>query len=381
VPVPGYGNNTVNILRLWAAHGTDLFDLEYFNSGDYIRSIDRAMYSENITRVLYPNDKVAVGQELRLRQEYFLASASLQDILRRYRRTQKNFDALPDKVAVQINDTHPAVAVAELMRLLVDIEGLEWDKAWEITQGCFGYTNHTLMPEALEKWSVELFGRVLRGTSRSSTKSTTASSSRSSRSTRATSTACGRMSIIEEGREKWVRMAHLAVVGSHAVNGVSALHGRCSGSGSFRSSTRCSPAASPRRPTASRRGAGSSPATRALGADRRAHRHRVAREPGPAPPPHAPGGGPAFRAQWRAVKRKNKERLATLIEHMTDVRVSPDALMDVHVKRIHEYKRQLLNVLRVIDLYRRMKEPGGDAIPPRTVVFGGKAAPATRWRS
>jgi len=376
VPVPGYGNNTVNILRLWAAHGTDLFDLEYFNSGDYIRSIDRAMYSENITRVLYPNDKVAVGQELRLRQEYFLASASLQDIIRRYRRNHKTFDELPDKVAIQINDTHPAVAVAELLRLLVDIEGLEWEKAWQITQGVFGYTNHTLMPEALEKWSVELFGRVLPRHLEIVYEINFRFLQQVVQKYPGDVDRMRRMSIIEEGRDKWVRMAHLAVVGSHSVNGVSALHGRLLRErlfpdfdqmfpGRFNSKTN---GITPRRWLLS-----CNPGLSGLIADRIGTSWPANLDQLRRLTPLAEDA--AFRAEWRAVKRRNKERLAAVIDHMTGVRVSPDAMMDVHVKRIHEYKRQLLNVLRVVDLYRRMKEPGGDALPPRTIVFGGKAAP------
>ncbi|HUR38823.1 MAG TPA: glycogen/starch/alpha-glucan phosphorylase [Planctomycetota bacterium] len=376
VPVPGYGNNTVNILRLWQAHGTDLFDLEYFNSGDYIRSIDHAMYSENITRVLYPNDKVAVGQELRLRQEYFLASASLQDILRRYKRAHTTFDALPEKVAIQINDTHPAVAVAEMMRLLVDVEGVEWEKAWTLTQGVFGYTNHTLMPEALEKWSVELFGRVLPrhleivyDINFRFLQQVVAKYPGDVERMR-------KMSIIEEGRDKWVRMAHLAVVGSHSVNGVSALHGRLLRErlfpefdqmfpGRFNSKTN---GITPRRWLLSCNPGLASLIAERIGTDWPANLDQLRRLA-----PLAEDAG--FRDSWRAVKRRNKERLAAVILQMTGIKVSPDAMMDVHVKRIHEYKRQLLNLLRVIDLYRRMKEPGGESLPSRTIIFGGKAAP------
>jgi len=376
VPVPGYANNTVNILRMWAAHGTDLFDFEYFNSGDYIRSIDRAMYSENITRVLYPNDKVAVGQELRLRQEYFLASASLQDILRRYKRAHSTFDQLPDKVAIQINDTHPAVAVAELMRLLVDVEGLEWEKAWALTQSVFGYTNHTLMPEALEKWSVELFGRVLPRHLEIVYDINFRFLQQVTQKYPGDVERMRHMSIIEEGRDKWVRMAHLAVVGSHSVNGVSALHGKLLRErlfpefdqmfpGRFNSKTN---GVTPRRWLLSCNPGLSSLIADRIGTDWPANLSQLRKLT-----PIAEDA--AFRTAWRAVKRRNKERLGSVILQMTGVRVSPDAMLDVQVKRMHEYKRQLMNILRVVDLYRRMKEPGGDAIPPRTVVFGGKAAP------
>ncbi len=376
VPIPGYGNNTVNILRLWAATGTDLFDFEYFNSGDYIRAIERAATNENITKILYPNDKTAMGQELRLRQEFFLASASLQDILRRYKRQHGSFDGFPDKVALQINDTHPAVAVAELMRLLVDVEGIEWKQAWDITVATFGYTNHTLMPEALEKWPVGLFERVLprhleiiydvnQGLLAEVTRRFPGDVER-----------MRRMSVIEEGRDKHVRMAHLAVVGSHSVNGVSELHARLLRSRLFRDFDEMFPGrfnAKTNGITPRRWLLGCNPALSLLIGSRIGTRWPVDLAELRRLAPLAED--PAFRAEWRAVKRRNKERLVALIDQLSGLRVSPDAMMDVQVKRIHEYKRQLMNVLRVIDLYRRMKEPGGEAIPARTVVFGGKAAP------
>jgi starch phosphorylase len=376
VPIPGYGNNTVNNMRLWAARGTDLFDLEYFNSGDYIRSIERAANSENITKILYPNDKTSMGLELRLRQEFFLVSASLQDIVRRYKLQHAELDAFADKVSIQINDTHPAVAVAELMRLLHDLEGLEWTKAWDITRRVLGYTNHTLMPEALEKWSVELFGKVLPRhleivyeiNHRFLQEVLTRYPGDVDR--------MRRMSVIEEGGHKTVRMAHLAVVGSHAVNGVSALHGKLLRSrlfpefdemfpGKFTSVTN---GITPRRWLLS-----CNPGLASLVAGRIGTRWPTDLDELRRLVPLA--GETVFREEWRAVKRRNKERLASLIESGFGLRPSPDALMDVQVKRIHEYKRQLLNILRVIDLYRRLREPGGESIPPRTVVFGGKAAP------
>jgi starch phosphorylase len=376
VPVPGYGNNTVNILRLWAATGTDLFDYEYFNSGDYIRSIQRSMHHENITRVLYPNDKVAVGQELRLRQEYFLASASLQDMVRRFKRTNSDFAAFPSKVAVQINDTHPAVAVVELLRILVDIEGLEWDKAWEIVQGTFGYTNHTLMPEALEKWSVELFGRVLPRHLEIIYEINHRFLATVVKKYPGDVERMRKVSLIEEGREKYVRMAHLAVVGSHSVNGVSELHGKLLRErlfpefdalypGKFTSKTN---GITPRRWLLS-----CNPGLAALIADRIGTRWPAELDQLRTLAPLAEDAG--FREAWREVKRRNKERLAALVAQISGVRISPSSLMDVQVKRIHEYKRQLMNLLRVIDLWRRMKAPGGESLAPRTVVFGGKAAP------
>jgi starch phosphorylase len=376
VPVPGYNNNTVNNLRLWAARGTDLFDLEYFNSGDYIRSIERNASSETITKILYPNDKNYNGQELRLKQEYFLASASLQDIVRRYRRGHPTFDAFPDKVAIQINDTHPAVAVPELIRLLVDVEGLDWEKAWEITRKVFGYTNHTLMPEALEKWPVELFGRVLPRHLEIVYEINQRSLSEVTRRFPGDIDRMRRMSVIEEGPQKFVRMAHLAVVGSHSVNGVSELHGRLLRSRLFSDFDQLYPGRfnaktngiTPRRWLLS-----CNPGLSGLIAGRIGTGWPTDLEQLRKLTPLAEDGG--FREEWRKVKRRNKERLLAAIERQAGLRPSADAMMDVQVKRLHEYKRQLLNILRVVDAYRRMREPGGESIPPRTVVFGGKAAP------
>ncbi|HXX92563.1 MAG TPA: glycogen/starch/alpha-glucan phosphorylase [Planctomycetota bacterium] len=376
VPIPGYGNNTVNLLRLWSATGTDLFDLEYFNSGDYIRSIERATNSENITKILYPNDKTSVGQELRLRQEYFLASASLQDIVRRFKRAHTNFEEFPDKVAIQINDTHPAVAVAELMRLFLDIEGLEWTKAWDLTVRTFGYTNHTLMPEALEKWSVELFGRVLPRHLEIIYEINHRFLQEVLQRFPGDVERMRRMSIIEEGWQKFVRMAHLAVVGSHSVNGVSELHAKLLRAKLFADFAEMHPqrfnaktnGITPRRWLLS-----CNPGLSGLIAERIGTKWPTDLDQLKRLVPLAEDAG--FRESWRAIKRRNKERLAALIERNTGIRISVEALMDVQVKRIHEYKRQLMNLLRVVDLYRRMKEPGGEGIPPRTILFGGKAAP------
>ncbi|HYE99819.1 MAG TPA: glycogen/starch/alpha-glucan phosphorylase [Planctomycetota bacterium] len=376
VPVPGYGCNTVNILRLWAARGTDLFDLDYFNSGDYIRAIERAVTSENITKILYPNDKTSMGLELRLRQEFFLASASLQDLVRRYKRKQTTFDAFPDKVSIQINDTHPAVAVAELMRLLHDVEGVEWAKAWDITCGTFGYTNHTLMPEALEKWPLDLFNRVLPRHLEIIYEINHGFLQRVSRQFPGDIERMRRVSIIEEGREKQVRMANLAVVGSHSVNGVSELHTKLLRERLFADFAELFPGRfnaktngiTPRRWLLSCNPGLSTLIGARVGTQwpvDLAQLRRLA--------PFA--DDPAFRQEWRAVKRRNKERFAAVVEDMTGVRVSPESMLDVQVKRIHEYKRQLLNILRAADLALRMKEPGGDEIPSRTIVLGGKAAP------
>lgn len=376
IPITGFRNNTVNNLRLWSASDTDLFDLEYFNSGDYIRAVERRARSENITKILYPNDKVYAGQELRLRQEYFLVSASLQDIIRRYKERHDGFDAFPDKVAIQINDTHPAIAVAELMRILIDLEGLAWEQAWDVTVRTFGYTNHTLMPEALERWSVNLVGHVLprhleiiyeinHHLLATITKRYPGDIDRMRRA-----------SIVEEGHEKFLRMAHLAVVGSHSVNGVSQLHTRLLKSRLFPDFAELYPErfnAKTNGITPRRWLLACNPALSELVGAKVGRDWPVQLELLRGLAPLAEDAG--FRAQWREAKRLNKERLARLIAKLTRLQVPVDSMFDVQVKRIHEYKRQLLNILRVVDLYIRMREPAGASLPPRTVIFGGKAAP------
>ncbi len=376
IPVPGYNNNTVNALRLWAARGTDLFDLEYFNSGDYIKAIERRTQSETITKILYPNDKSSLGQELRLTQEYFLASASLQDIIRRFRRDNASFDLFPDKVAIQINDTHPAIAVAELMRLLVDIEGFEWEKAWGIVTKTFGYTNHTLMPEALEKWPLELLGRLLPRHLEIIFDLNHRFLQEVLRHFPGDVDRMRRMSIVEEGRDKFVRMAHLAVVGSHAVNGVSELHSRLLQSRLFADFAQMYPgrfSAKTNGITPRRWLLNCNPGLAALIGGRIGTKWPADLDQLRKLAPLA--DDPDFRREWREVKRRNRERLIDTIEGMTGLRLPADAMMDVQVKRIHEYKRQLMNLLRTIDLYRRMREPEGALLPARTILFGGKAAP------
>ena len=376
IPVPGYHNNTVNFLRLWAAHGTDLFDFDYFNSGDYIRAIERRTRSETVTKILYPNDKSVAGQELRLKQEFFLASASLQDILRRYRRRDGTFDDLPAKVAVQINDTHPAIAVAELMRLFTDVEGMEWEPAWAIIGKVFGYTNHTLLPEALEKWSVELLGRVLPRHLEIIYEINHRFLGEVTRRFPGDVDRMRRMSIIEEGHQKFVRMSHLAVVGSHSVNGVSELHTKLLRSRLFSDFAEFYPdrfnaktnGITPRRWLLN-----CNPRLAGLIGGRIGTEFPTDLEQLRKLTPLADDA--EFRREWRDVKKRNRERLIDAVEGMTGIRLQADALMDVQVKRLHEYKRQLMNILRVIDLYRRMSGPEGAVIPSRTVLFGGKAAP------
>jgi starch phosphorylase len=375
-PIPGYGNNTVNTLRLWSAKSTREFDLEHFNYGDYEKAVVDKSLTETITRVLYPNDNFFVGRELRLKQEYFFVSATLQDIVRRYRKTHESFACLAHKNAIQLNDTHPAIAIPELMRILVDQEGLGWDQAWEITVDTFGYTNHTILPEALEQWPVSLLGQVLprhlqiiHEVNRRFLEAVAARYPGDADKLR-------RMSIIEEGDEKKVRMAHLAIVGSHSVNGVAAVHSRILQKELFREFCELWPekfsnktnGITPRRWLKKANLGLSGLISSRIGEGWVRDLDELQRLA-----PLAADRG--FQEDWRRVKRANKERLAQYIRQNNRVQVDPDSLFDCQVKRIHEYKRQLLNVLHVITLYNRLKaDPRADVVP-RTVLFGGKAAP------
>ena len=389
-PIPGYGTGTVNTLRLWGARAVQEFDLEEFNAGDYIGAIEARARSENICRVLYPNDNFFVGKELRLAQEYFFVSATLQDIIRRYKKRYemfdrqqglRTFDRFADKVAIQLNDTHPALAIPELMRLLVDREELPWDEAWGITTRSFGYTNHTVMSEALERWPVSLVGALLPRHLEIIYEINARFLEMVRARFGADDARCRRMSLIEEDGEPRVRMAHLAIVGSHSVNGVAALHTEILTTRVFRDFHELWPdrfsnktnGVTPRRwlfksnPDLSRIISG------AIGTRWVADLDEVQRL--------APLAGDAGLAEaWRLAKRQQKLELAAIIERQyarrgIALRVSPDSLFDVQVKRIHEYKRQLLNLLHVITLYNRIIDrPHGDFVP-RTVIFGGKAAP------
>jgi starch phosphorylase len=375
-PIAGYNNNTVNNLRLWTAKATEEFDLNFFNNGDYVRAYEQKMISENITKVLYPNDRIEQGRELRFKQQYFFVTCSLQDILRRFKVVNRDFRTLPDKVAIQLNDTHPAMAVAELMRLLLDGEGMDWDSAWEVVSKTFGYTNHTLMPEALEKWPVRLFEELLprhvallyeinRRFLRDVMNKFPGDQGR-----------LGRMSLIEEGAEKQVRMAHLAAVGSHSINGVAHLHSELLKAslfrdfyemwpGKFNNKTngitqrrwlrKCNPGLSEL--ITERIGDGwVTDLTQLKKLERFVDDVDLL-------------------TRLRAVKQDNKRRLAQLIFQQNGIVVDPAALFDVQVKRLHEYKRQVLNALHIIHAYLKIKDNPGLAIQPRVFVFAAKAAP------
>jgi glycogen phosphorylase len=376
MPVAGYGGATVNFLRLFTARASEDFDIEIFNRGDYIRAVEGKIASENISRVLYPSDSVLSGKELRLNQEYFLVACALRDILRYYMSTHNGFDELPAKVAVQMNDTHPSLCVAELMRLLVDESSLDWERAWDLTVATLGYTNHTLLPEALEKWPVSLIERVLPrhteiifGINHQFLRTV-------GRSWPGDMDRQRRMSIIEEGPEKHVRMANLAIVGSHAINGVSQLHSELIKSALVPDFAQLWPerfsnktnGVAPRRWILKANPGLSALLTSAVGEEWIMGLDRVR-----SIEKHA--GDPAFRDEFREIKRRNKERLAREVFNTTAVGIDTHSMFDVHVKRIHEYKRQLLNVMRVIHEYLSLVDDGADPQMMRTYIFAGKAAP------
>ncbi len=373
-PIPGYGSETVNNMRLWAAKATRDFDLGYFNEGNYIKAVEDKNESENLSKVLYPDDTTEMGRELRLNQQYFFVCASLQDIFYRYGKHHENFDALPNKVAVQLNDTHPSIAIPELMRVLVDVHNLEWDHSWEICTGVFAYTNHTLMPEALETWPVPLFERVLPRHLQIIYEINQRFLRDVMHRYPGDTDLLRRMSIIDDAGDKRVRMAHLAIVGSHKVNGVAAIHTQLMKETIFADFHRLWPdkivnvtnGITPRRWLNQANPGLSKLISRHIGKEWLKDLDQLQRLSGLAE-------DAAFRADFAKVKRANKVHLANLIEQRLDIQVNPDSLFDVQIKRIHEYKRQLLNVLHIITLYNRIR--AGGASVPRTVILGGKSAP------
>ena len=376
MPVAGLNGQTVNYLRLFTARASQDFDIEIFNRGDYIRAVEQKIASENISRVLYPSDSVLSGKELRLMQEYFLVACSLRDIMRKFLETHTSFDQFPAKVAIQMNDTHPSLSVAELMRLLVDEHHIEWDRAWEITEATLGYTNHTLLPEALERWSVSMMEHVLPRHIEIIYEINAQFLNKVERQWPGDLDRQRRMSIIEEGPEKQVRMAHLAIIGSHAINGVSKLHSELLKENLVpdfaalwpnRFSNKTNGVA-PRRWLLKANPGLSALLSRNVGdgwiIDLEQVRgiEKLADHPG-------------FQQEFMAIKRHCKEKLTAEILDTTGIDVDPDSLFDVQVKRIHEYKRQLLNVMRIIHDYLTIVEDNTLPKVPRTYVFAGKAAP------
>ena len=376
-PIPGYRNQTVNTLRLWKAEATDEFDLEEFNAGSYTDAVAAKNQAEQITMVLYPNDSSEAGKELRLRQQYFLASASLQDVLQRWvNRNGREFGEFAAKNGFQLNDTHPTVAIAELMRLLIDVYELPWERAWEITTATMAYTNHTLLPEALEVWSVGLFGHLLPRPFEIIREIDAWFGAEVERRWPGDGERRARMAIVTGGEHPVVRMAYLGIVGSHAVNGVAALHTSLLEQGLFRDFYELWPekfhnvtnGVTPRRWLAHCNPCLRDLLTETIGDGWIRDLDELERLR-----PHA--NDSAFRELFMTARRNNKERLAKLVQRDCGVDFDPEMLFDVQVKRIHEYKRQLLNVLHVIHLYDRIREGDTEGMVPRCVLIGGKAAP------
>lgn len=378
-PIAGHDLRTVNTLRLWSARASEEFDLDVFNQGDYVKAVEEKTASEVIAKVLYPSDSTWAGRELRLKQQYFFVACAISDIVRRYRQDHADFSQFADKAAIQLNDTHPAVAVAELMRVLLDEHGLGWDEAWDITQRTFGYTNHTLLAEALERWPVALFERLL-------PRHLQLIYEINARFLRLVlnrwpndSDRAARMSLIEEGPERKVRMAHLATVGSHKVNGVAALHSALLARdvlhdfaemypGRFTNKTN---GVTPRRWLLSCNPRLAVLLTECIGPGWETNLDRLER--------FAPfADDSTVRARVRAIKHANKADLAAWLAREHRFAVDPDARFDVQIKRIHEYKRQLLNALHVVALYLRAKRNPQAPRTPQVFLFGGKAAPAYR---
>ena len=379
-PVPGYQVPTTNLLRLWKAEATESFDFEAFNVGDYYAAVDEKVISETISKVLYPNDEPEVGKRLRLAQQYFFVSCSLQDMIRLHLMRGKKLDEFDSFWAAQLNDTHPSVAVAELMRLLVDEHLMDWDQAWAITQRTCGYTNHTLLSEALEKWPLPLFSKLLPRHLEIVYEINRRFLDELRLRYPGDDELLRRLSLIDEAGEKYVRMAHLASVGSHAINGVAALHSELLKQTVLRDFYAVAPerfrnvtnGVTPRRWIVLSNPKLSALITGKIGnrwiSDLEDELERIEQWAGDA----------GFQREWRAVKADNKRVLAGFIKERTGVIVDPQSLFDIQVKRLHEYKRQHLNVLYVITLYNQLKRAAGAAVTPRTVIFGGKAAPGYR---
>ncbi|MGZ8181846.1 MAG: glycogen/starch/alpha-glucan phosphorylase [Methylobacter sp.] len=375
-PVPGYRVNTCNTLRLWSAEACESFDFQAFNAGDYYQAVDDKVISETLTKVLYPNDEPEAGKRLRLAQQYFFVSCSLQDMLHILDLTGESLEHFPDRFAAQLNDTHPSIAVAELMRILVDERMLDWDLAWDITFRTFGYTNHTLLPEALETWPLPLFSELLPRHLEIIYEINSRFLDEVRRRFPGDDQRIARLSLIDEGGDKRVRMAHLACVGSHAINGVAALHSELLKTSVLKDFYELWPerfsnktnGVTPRRFMALANPKLSDLITSKIGGGWITQTYQLKQlEP--------LAEDAVFRQEWRAVKQANKEKLANYICKQTGIELDPSWLFDIQVKRIHEYKRQHLNVLHIITLYNRLKHHPGLAIPPQAFIFSGKAAP------
>lgn len=377
IPIPGYNTTTVNYLRLWDSRASEDFDLQIFNDGGYVEAVREKAEGETISKVLYPNDKTESGKELRLVQQYFFVTCSLQDIIRRFFQGNDSWDQFPDKVAIQLNDTHPAVAVVELMRIMLDDYNLSWDYSWNIVRRTMAYTNHTLLPEALEKWSVSLFERVLpRHLEIVYEINRIFLETEVAKKWPGNGEMMSQLSIIEEGDEKMIRMAYLSVVGSHAVNGVAALHTELLKKHLFYSFNELYPnkfqnktnGITPRRwllacnPDLSNLISKHIPGDWSKDLDQLQALDKLANTK-------------SFQDEFMAIKRSNKVKLAEFVKERMGIEINPDALFDSQIKRLHEYKRQHLNLLHILTLYRRLLHNPDMDITPRVFIFGAKAAP------
>jgi len=378
VPIPGYRNRTVNTLRLWQAKSTDEFNLNNFNQGNYLSAVENKNLSETISKVLYPNDSIPQGKILRLRQQYFFVSATLQDIIYNFKMHNTDFNLLPEKAAIQLNDTHPAIAIPDLMRILMDDEGLEWDAAWNITQRVFAYTNHTIVPEALEEWTESLLQALLPRHMQIITEINRRFTTEVKEKYSADDSVVAKMTIIkEDSHGNSIKMANLAIIGSHSTNGVAELHsdilkkyifpdlnnyqpGKFNNKTNGISIRRFLLQANPELSELISSKIGNTWVTDL------AELRKI----------EAFADDVKFRNKWRTIKHNNKLRLIDFISKNHDVKINPDSIFDSQVKRFHEYKRQLLNILHVISIYNRIKNAPNEFLVPRTVIFGGKAAPS-----
>jgi starch phosphorylase len=376
-PIPGYNGPIVDLLRLWKSEAVESFDFKAFSGGDYYRAVEEKIISETITKVLYPNDEPVAGKKLRLGQQYFFASCSLQDMIRIHELQHNSLDNFHEGFTIQLNDTHPSIAVIELMRILVDERRMDWDLAWSITRKTFSYTNHTLLPEALEKWPLPLFGKMLPRHLEIILEINRRFLEEIRNTYEEDEERVRRLSIIDEADDKYIRMAHLATIGSHAVNGVAELHTELLKQTLMRDFNEIWPTkfhnitngVTPRRWVALSNPGLTKLITEAIGNKWISHFEEEI------PKLEHFAHDASFRERWYEVKQTNKKNLAKLIMDRTGVAVMSESIFDVQTKRIHEYKRQHLNILHVVTLYRRLKHDPSTEGPHRTVIFGGKAAP------
>ena len=376
IPVPGYKNDTVNNLRLWSARSSRELELEHFQAGDYFQAVQNKHESEIISKVLYPADHNKLGKELRFKQEYFFVSASLSDIIRRYKKAHTSFDTFSDKVAIQLNDTHPALAIAELMRILIDLEKVSWDKAWEITTNTFAFTNHTILPEAMEKWSIDLFRRVLPRHLDIIFQINQQFMNQVQERYHGDMGKMNRMSLIEENHTKYIRMAHLSIIGSHSINGVAELHSSILKEKVFSDFHEMFPrrfnnktnGVTPRRWLKACNPELSKLITEYIGDSWVRDLSEIKKLQN-----HIDDSQLIDR--WKKIKTYNKKQLAKYIQDSLSFEVDPTSLFETQIKRIHEYKRQVLSVLHAIALYNRMRSNPEGFKTQRTILFSGKAAP------